>query len=161
MVEGSGLTRNREPDSVIISSCIRLMYMIDTHNINRDIARLYLWTNIEPDIAIVCTCLPIMLPLVRCVRGKLGFAPALPPEAPSSSPGLHWPRYHGKGRDEEISLDTTEQYASSHPGFDRADSLTASSSSWTWRDSLPRDEAAGRPTGEDPATGNVLGGNQV
>lgn len=63
---------------VTMSSCIRLAYTIDTGHLYGDLGDLYLWSNIEPDIAIICACLPIMMPLIRLVRKRLSPESILP-----------------------------------------------------------------------------------
>ncbi|KAM0802244.1 hypothetical protein BDR22DRAFT_778699, partial [Usnea florida] len=47
-----------------IASCIRLTFVKQRYLV-------FLWNNIEPDLAIICACLPTMMPLVRLVRESL------------------------------------------------------------------------------------------
>lgn len=58
--------------SVTVCSGVRLKFAIDNHHGFGDIAPLYLWSNIEPDIAVICACLPVMMPLVKFIGEKLG-----------------------------------------------------------------------------------------
>ena len=53
--------------SVTISSGIRLYVIISDVNPTPGL----LWTEIETDVAIVCACLPTMMPLFRLVQEKL------------------------------------------------------------------------------------------
>ena len=81
--------------SVIIASAIRVKYLAQSvHDYAWSAAPIYLWTNIEADIGLICACLPAMMPLVRLVRSKLGSKTSLSPLASKahSLSKMKWPR---------------------------------------------------------------------
>lgn len=82
-----------------------LKYVADNPHGFGKIAPGFLWTNTEPDIAIVCACLPAMMPLVRLVRDKLSSRLALSRTYSSkrfSQSESQWPR----SKDYETAADT-------------------------------------------------------
>ena len=136
---------------MIISSCIRLMYTIDNRHVVGDFGLFCLWTNIEPDIAIICACLPVMMPLIRSVRRKLS-SEATPPSFLSKAlpPSLsHWP-YRKKGAVTESILNTDRS------GFTylSGDAELTTATSWSTKASILADEEA-RPTEHDLGQRNL------
>ena len=129
--------------SVIIASAIRFKYMAESiHDYLWNAAPIYLWTNIEANIGLICACLPAMMPLIRLVRGKLGSkASLLPvPSKPHSISKMKWPRSR---RSEHIPYTDRDGVArfSDHVA-------PSMSTSWISTKSLPDNEAA-RPLEED------------
>lgn len=81
--------------SVIIASAIRVKYMAESvQDYAWSAAPIYLWTNVEADIGLICACLPAMMPLVRLVRKKLGSKASLSPVSlkAHSLSKMKWPR---------------------------------------------------------------------
>ncbi len=134
-----------------VSSCIHLKYLADSSG---NLVPKFLWTNIEPDVGIICACLPTMMPLIRLVREKLGskiYSPSVRSRALSPST-TQWPR----NRKREPTLDTDrDDFAYL---VDSTELPTATS--WAWRGMLPEDEAA-RSTEEGLAMGRVHVRNDV
>ena len=132
-----------------LSSCVRLIHIVNNNHQLSGLAAVYLWTNIEPDVAIICACLPIMMPLARSAREKLGhnFAPPRVHSKALSPVKSFGPR----GQGGELSLSTTGLDGSTHI----ADGTEISTvSSRAREESLPQDEAA-RPIEETLAKGNL------
>lgn len=132
-----------------------LKYVAENSHGFGKIAPGFLWTNIEPDIAIVCACLPAMMPLVRLVRDKLSSRFALSRTCSSkrfSQSESQWPR----SKDDEIAADTDRD------GFthlvDRIELTNATS--WAWRGELPDDEVV-RSAEEGLVIGKVHVRNEV
>lgn len=98
----------------------------------------YLWSNIEPDVGIVCACLPAMMPLVRLVREKFGSRISVPPVPLKviSLSKMKWPR----GRASEHVLNTDRD------GFTHWDDENTPSTgpSWASMETLSNNEAARR-----------------
>lgn len=119
-----------QPYSVTISSCIRLVSLV--HNSN--LAPASFWTNVEPDVAIICACLPTMMPLFRLVREKLASKAIL---LRTYSKSFHVPKSQGsRNKDSEFAL------TNNRDGFIHlADGMHLSTAtSRVWKTSLPDDE---------------------
>lgn len=99
---------------------------------------MYLWTNIEPDIGIICACLPAMMPLVRLVRENFSWKPSLSPVFSNthSLSKMKWPRRRSSG----LVL-YTDRDSFTHFG----DQINPLASAW-WgpMNLLPNNEAARR-----------------
>ena len=124
-------------NSVTMSSGVRLKYAIDNHHRFEDIAPLFLWSNIEADVAIICACLPTMMPLVKLVRKKLGSQIAFPClHRKALSPSKpQWPHSRERGPAWNTDRDSFTHLA------DGSDLSTATSRAWTG--SLPGGGTAG------------------
>ena len=129
--------------SVIIASAIRFRYMAESiHDYSWNAAPIYLWTNIEANIGLVCACLPAMMPLIRFFREKLGSKPSRSP-VPSKSHSLSkmkWPR----SRTSE-HVPCTDRDGVAHFSDHSAPLMRTS---WVSTKSLPENEAT-RPFEED------------
>lgn len=137
------------PDSVTISSCIRLKFVADNPHGFGKIAPGFLWTNIEPDIAIICACLPTMMPLVRLVRDKLRSSISLSrtySSKPFSLSKSQWPR----SKDFEPAADA-DRHGFAHL-VDRTELSNATS--WAWRGEM-RDDGVYRSGEEGSGLGKV------
>ena len=123
--------------SDITASAIRFQYLfVDVNDLSWTLPPVFLWTNIESDVGIICACLPAMMPLVRLIRDKCGSKKSLSPVVPKafSLSKMAWPC----GRISEQVL-PTERDSLTLVG-DQIDSLSSTSRAST--NTVPDNEPA-------------------
>lgn len=119
--------------SVTVSSAIRLVALANNHNLTPT----FFWTNVEPDVAIICACLPTMMPLLRLIRQKLAFEATLLRTYSNPFPVPKSQGSRGKNSKPRSIL------TNNRDGFiNLADGMELSTAtSRAWKSSLPVDEA--------------------
>ena len=140
------------PYSVTVCSGIRL-YTLVVDNINNQDAAI-LWTELELEIAIVCACLPTMMPLFKLVRQKLASKATLLRTYSKSLRVSKSQVSHSKGSESAL--------VNNRDGFiPLADGIELSTvNSRAWKGSLPDDKAP-RLAEEGLAMGKVHVRNEV